>query len=93
MSEENRISTPSEVYNEWVKGNPGVDPMHPFDEQDANYMNWLVKADPSITGKGWAGVLSCVGANRGSSRPTRTHTELRQLEISRLWETACSIRS
>jgi len=29
MSEEKRVNTPTEVYNEWVKANPGMDPMYP----------------------------------------------------------------
>ena len=58
MSEDQRVSTSSEVYNEWVKANPGMDPMQPTDEQDADYMKRLVEADPSIIGKGWAEALS-----------------------------------
>ena len=92
MSEEKHVGTLTEVYIELVKANPEIS-MYPTNEQDADYIKRLVKADPSIVGKGWAKALSCVGANRGSSRPRRTNTDLRQMEISRLWETTCSIRS
>ena len=54
MSEKKRVSSPTVVYNHWVKANAGMDPMQPTDEQDADYMKRLVEADPSITGKGWA---------------------------------------
>ena len=74
MSEEKRVGTPTEVHNEWVKTNLQWDPMHRSDEQHANYMDWLVIADPSIFGKGWAEALVCVGAKRGSSRPRRDRT-------------------
>ena len=61
MREEKRASTPTEVYNEWVKANPGMDPMQPTDEQDADYMGRLVKADPGIIGKGWAEAVAEMG--------------------------------
>lgn len=58
MSTEKNMKSVTKVYNEWLKANPGVDSDHPTDEQDADYMERLVKANPSIIGKGWAETLS-----------------------------------
>jgi hypothetical protein len=58
MSTEKNIKSVTKVYNEWLKANPGVDDEHPTDEEEADYMRRLVKANPSITGEGWAEAVS-----------------------------------